>query len=229
MGMVTKKSFPPKQQILFWLARTENLRQKRQSINPKNIADNMNKPTFTFTLFAAALLSTLPVSAQQTRVASTGGNSPHETTSAVIDGNRVTITYGRPYTKAPKTGEVRKIWGGLVPYGKAWRLGADEATLLITQQPISIGDTTIPAGAYTLYMVPDESGTSKLAVSKRIGQWGIPVDEKNDLARVDLKKSALDKSVDQLTISVEKNPAGGGVLKVKWENTQYSVDFAVKK
>jgi hypothetical protein len=189
----------------------------------------MNKPTFILSLLAAALLSTLPVFAQQTRVASTGGTSPHETTSAVIDGNRVTVTYGRPYTKAPKTGEIRKIWGGLVPYGAAWRLGADEATLLITQQSITMGDTTIPAGAYTLYMIPDESGTSKLAVSKRIGQWGVPVDEKNDLARVDLKKSALDKSVDQLTVSVEKNPTGGGVLKLKWENTQYSVDFAVKK
>jgi hypothetical protein len=214
---------------LFWLDRTENLIQKRMFNYPKNIADHMNKPTFTLTLLAAALLSTLPVSAQQTRVASTGGNSPHETTSAVIDGNRVTITYGRPYTKAPKTGEVRKIWGGLVPYGKAWRMGSDEATLLITQQPIGIGETTIPAGAYTLYMVPDESGTSKLTLSKTIGQWGVPVDEKNDLARVDLKKAALEKPVDQFTMSVEKNPAGGGVLKLKWENTQYSVDFAVKK
>ena len=227
--MVTKQSFPPNQQILFWLARTENLSQKRKSNYPINITDNMNKPTFTLSLLAAALLSTVPVFAQPAKVASTGGTSPHETTSAVIDGNRVTITYGRPYTKAPKTGEMRKIWGGLVPYGAAWRLGADEATLLITQQPITIGDTTIPAGAYTLYMIPDESGTSKLAISKRIGQWGVPVDEKNDLARVELKKSPLDKSVDQLTISVEKNPAGGGVLKLKWENTQYSADFAVKK
>ena len=64
---------------------------------------------------------------------------PHETISAVIDGNRVTVTYGRPYTKNPRTGEVRKIWGGLVPYGKPWRMGADEATLLITQQPIVMG------------------------------------------------------------------------------------------
>ena len=87
---------------------------------------------------------------EQKRAASTGGNSPHETTSAVIDNNRVTIIYGRPFTKHPKTGEVRKIWGGLVPYGKAWRMGSDEATTLITQQPIVLGGTEIPAGAYTL-------------------------------------------------------------------------------
>jgi len=189
----------------------------------------MNKPKFALALLTTALLSTLPVFAQQPRAASTGGKSPHETTSAVIDQNRVTITYGRPYTKDPKTGDVRKIWGGLVPYGKPWRMGSDEATLLLSQQPITIGETTIPAGAYTLYMVPDETGASKLAISKTIGQWGVPVDDKNDLARVDLKKEATDKTVDQFTMAVEKNPAGGGLIKLMWENTQYSVAYAVKK
>src|SRR6516162_4322083 len=129
-------------------------------------------------LAAAALAASLLSSYAQSspRAASTGGNSPHETTSAVIDGNRVTITYGRPYTKSPKTGEVRKIWGGLVPYGQPWRMGADEATLLITQKPIELGGKTIPAGAYTLYMVPNESGASQLAISTRLGGWGVPVD-----------------------------------------------------
>ena len=71
-----------------------------------------------------------PLMAQQKRI------SPHETISKVIDGNRVTIVYGRPYTKDPTTGQNRKIWGELVPYGEVWRTGADEATLLITQKPI---------------------------------------------------------------------------------------------
>ena len=100
----------------------------------------MNKLQVSLMALAAMLFS---AAAQPTRVASTGGASPHETTSTVIDGNRVTITYGRPFTKDPKSGEMRKIWGGLVPYGKAWRMGADEATLLITQQPINFGETTI--------------------------------------------------------------------------------------
>ena len=165
----------------------------------------------------------------QPRAASSGGRSPHETTGTVIDQNRVTITYGRPYSKDARSGEVRKIWGGLVPYGRAWRMGSDEATLFITQKPIVIGETTIPAGAYTLYLVPEESGTSKLAFSKTIGQWGIPVDEKNDLARVDVKKDSLEKAVDQFTMAVEKGADGGGVIKMSWENTQYSVAFTVKK
>ena len=183
-----------------------------------------------FIIAAAVLFSVASLPAQQAKkAASTGGNSPHETTSAVIDGCRVTITYGRPFTKDPKTGEPRKIWGGLVPWDKAWRTGSDEATLLVTQKPLVFGDTTIPAGAYTLYTVPSESGTSKLAISKNLGAWGVPVDEKNDLARVDMKKEPLDKPNDQFTMAVAKNPTGGGVIKLMWDNTQFSVPFTVKK
>ena len=61
------------------------------------------------------LLGALPLIAQQKRAASTGGASPHETTSAVVDGNRVTVVYGRPYTKDPKTGE----WTDPVVFDKA--------------------------------------------------------------------------------------------------------------
>jgi hypothetical protein len=174
-------------------------------------------------ILAAIFAGILPLMAQQKRV------SPHETVGAVIEGNRVTVVYGRPYTKDPKTGEPRKIWGGLVPYGKVWRTGADEATLLITQKPIMFGDTTIPAGAYTLYTLPQEDGSAKLIVNKQLGQWGTQYDDKQDLARIDLKKDALEKAADQLVMAVQRNPAGGGILKIMWENTQFSAAFTVQK
>ncbi len=171
----------------------------------------------------AAALAAMPVMAQQNRI------SPHETISSVLgdwsNGNRITIVYGRPYTKDHKTGEMRKIWGGLVAWDKADRLGADEATTLIVQKAVMIGATTVPAGTYTLYSVPSESGPSKLAISTSVGKWGVPVDEAHDLARVELKKEALDKPVDQLTLAIEKDQAGGGVLKIMWESTQFSVSL----
>ncbi|HWA26595.1 MAG TPA: DUF2911 domain-containing protein [Lacunisphaera sp.] len=177
----------------------------------------------------------VPSAPVKARVNSSGGTSPHETTSTIVGvdrrtGNRVTITYGRPYTKDPKTGEMRKIWGGLVKWDKADRLGADEATLLLTQQPIQFGETVIPAGAYTLYIVPSESGTSKLAFSSNLGKWGVPVDESKDVARIDLTKESLESPVDQLTIAVVNNKdTGAGLLKISWENTQFSAPFTVKK
>ena len=160
--------------------------------------------------------------------------SPHETITAEIDGNNLKLVYGRPYSKDPKTNDViRKVWGSLVPWGKVWRTGSDEATLLTTETPIVMGDTTIPAGTYSLFTVPMEEGTSKLIINKRTGQWGIPYNEKNEatneLARVNMKKDKLDKTVDQFTMALEKNPDGGGVIKMMWENTQFSVPFTVKK
>jgi DUF2911 family protein len=183
----------------------------------------MNRPRIAALVIVTILSSVLSAEAQQKRV------SPHDTISTVIDGNRVTLVYGRPYTKDPRSGEMRKIWGGLVPFDKVWRTGSDEATLLITQQPLVIGDTTVPAGAYTLFTLPDENGTSKLIINKQLGQWGLQYDEKQDLARVDMKKDALDQPVDQFTMALEKNPAGGGVIKLSWEKTQFSVPFTVKK
>jgi hypothetical protein len=180
--------------------------------------------TFKSTLIiAATILSAMPTMTLR------AGVSPHETITATIDGNDLKIVYGRPYSKKPGTEVVRKIWGELVPWNKAWRLGADQATLLTTTQPIVMGETTIPAGTYSLYLVPMETGVSKLAISKKIGQWGIPIDETQDLARVDVKKDSMDKDADQFTMAIEKNPSGGGVIKMMWEKTQFSVAFTVKK
>jgi len=167
--------------------------------------------------------ASLAIAADKPRV------SPHETITADIDGATVTIVYGRPYTKDPKSGAPRKIWGELVPFGKVWRTGADEATLLTTTQPLDIGGTSVPAGTYSIFTQPEQGGTAKLIVNKQTGQWGTKYDEKQDLVRIDMKKDAVDKPVDQFTMALEKNPAGGGTLKLTWENTQYSVSLKAKK
>lgn len=190
----------------------------------------MNLIRSTLVTLAVAFAGTASLSAQPAPAQPRPRTSPHDTISARIDGNRITIVYGRPYSKDPKTGQIRQIWGTLVPYGKVWRTGADEATLFLTQQPIELGGTLIPAGAYTLYTLPAADGTARLLVNKQIGQWGAdPYDEKQEFARVELKKDPLGIALDQFTMAIEKNPAGGGVIKLMWENTQFSVLFSVKK
>lgn len=200
----------------------------------------MTKITPTVLLAAAALICAAPSFAQgqaptpppykpqQNRA------SPHETISEVVAGNRatgsrITLTYGRPFSAKGGVGEARKIWGGLVPWDKADRMGADEATLILLQHSIVVGSTTIAPGAYTLYIVPSENGTSKLAFSSALGKWGIPVDETKDVARVDLVKEPLADQLNQLTITIENAAPDGGVLRIKWEKTQFSLPFKVKK
>lgn len=185
---------------------------------------------------AAILLaaSTTIAQPEPQRAASTGGRSPHETTSTIIGerrtGSRVTVTYGRPSIKDPRTGETRQVWGGLVPWETPWRLGADEATTLITEQPLRFGETVIPQGVYTLYLVPSENGVSKLAFSRALGKWGTPVDESNDIVRIDAPKEKIAETVERLTIAIVNDvEAGGGILRISWENTRFSLPFTVVK
>ena len=200
----------------------------------------MRKLTYSllFATLALGVLSPLAAQAPAPKAAakkgaatSTGSWSPHLTTSAKIDDNRVILVYGSPNLKDPKKeGAVRKVWGTLVPYGKIWRLGSDEATLLITQKDIDLGGTAIPAGAYSLYLFPEADGSAKLVVNKSIGQWGVdPYPTATEFARIALKKSDLPETVEQFTMSVKKAAAGGGTLALAWENTEYSVPYAVKK
>jgi len=172
---------------------------------------------------AVGVSAAAPVFAQAPRV------SPPDIAGNVVDGNRVTIYYSRPHTKDPQTGAIRKIWGGLIPYGKIWRVGANEATLLVTQLPIKIGDQTVPAGAHTLFVLPAEDGSAQLIVNNQIGQWGLQYDEKQDLFRTPLTKTELTAPVDQFTMAVTRTQGGGGTIKLMWESTQYSVAFTVVK
>lgn len=217
------------------------LRDFRQVVSAlRNPTDAMmNRPGLALFTLVLSLLVGAQLAGQDSpftppQFNSTGGRSPHETTSTIIgernNGNRVTITYGRPFRRSPANGEIRKIWGALVPWEKPWRLGADEATLLLTQKPLLFGGTEIPAGAHTLYLVPSENGESLLAFSTSLGQWGVPVDTKHDLARVPAARQPLAATVEQLTITVENDQtAGGGVIDISWENTRFSLPFTVKK
>jgi hypothetical protein len=147
--------------------------------------------------------------------------SPHETVKATVGGANISIEYGRPYTRG------RKIMGGLVPYGRVWRTGADAATTLTTSKDLVIGGTTVPAGKITLYTLPAEDQW-KLILNKQTGQWGTEYDQSKDLARVDLSKKALTAPVDQLTIAIEPGSGNAGTLKISWETTELSVPFTVK-
>ena len=196
----------------------------------------MNAVKSALVVFAVMLGNVLPALAQTAPI--TTRISPHEIVSAHIgrrNGPLMIIVYGRPYSKDPHSDKIRKIWGGLVPFGKVWRTGADEATLMIIGQPIVMGDTTIPAGAYTLFTAPLEDGSAKLIINKKIGQWGVPYiearEKDNELARIDLKKDVPPANqVDQFTISIEPDPStGGGILKMVWENTSFAMPFTLAK
>jgi hypothetical protein len=150
-----------------------------------------------------------------------GMQSPRGTADITLKGKKISISYGRPSMHG------RKIMGELVPYGRVWRTGANEATSLSSQADLNIGGTNVPAGDYTLYTLPSEGGW-KLIINKQTGQWGTEYNEGQDLARVDMQKSSLQQPVEQFTISWKKKSDDSADLVLEWETTRLSVPVKVR-
>jgi len=154
--------------------------------------------------------------------------SPPGTASATLDGKSVKIDYSRPKVQDPQTGKKRKMIGEHDPYGTEWRTGANEATTLTTAADLDIGGTTVPAGTYTLYTLP-EPGKWTLIISKKTGQWGIPYPGKeNDFARIPMQSGKNDKFEDQFTISWAVKGNNQANLVLSWEDWKAWVPVKVK-
>lgn len=171
------------------------------------------------TTLAVALAAGIAVSAQKTTEVHPGkGGSPHVRSEWKIDGAIISIEYGRPFLKGRSEAQV-------MPPGKEWRTGADEATTLRTDKELMFGNLTIPAGTYTLYTVPGEKEW-QLIVSKKTGQWGVPYPQGDDLGRVPMSVTKNASPVEQLTISLHDTPKGGE-LRIDWGTTSARVPFMV--
>ncbi len=147
--------------------------------------------------------------------------SPRDSALLTIDGKRISIDYGRPSMRG------RKIMGGVVPFGKVWRTGANAATGFVTTGDLVIEGTRIPKGSYTLYTLPS-AGQWELIINKQTGQWGTIYKKKLDLVRLPLKRRTLRQPVEKFTISLEQKGKKSGTLKLVWERTQLSTDFRIK-
>src|SRR5579871_1151801 len=149
--------------------------------------------------------------------------SPPATASVTFaDGQTVTINYSQPSMRN------RKIFGGLVPYDKVWRTGANAATSLQTDVNLTIGGTAVPAGSYTLYTIPSQNNWT-LIINKQTGQWGTKYEQSQDLARIPMKVTQRPSGLELFTISLDKDGGDSAVLKIEWENTLASVDVKEQK
>lgn len=144
--------------------------------------------------------------------------SPHETTEIVTKSGRIAIEYGRPFKRG------RKIWGELVPWMRWWMPGADEATILRSDHRMVIGDLSVPAGEYTLYMWVDPE-KPKLIVNRQVGQSHHDYDSSQDVGRVDLIRTGLDTVVDQMTFVLEESGQKSGTISLLWDRNMFSVHF----
>lgn len=169
---------------------------------------------------AIVALSTASLTAQKTTNIHPGkGGSPHVRTDWTIDGANISIEYGRPYLKG------RTVGKDVVPHGRIWRAGADEATTLKTDKPLKFGSLSVPAGTYTLFALPGEKEW-QLVISKQTGQWGTEYSEGQDLGRVPMSVGKAKTAAEQVTWSVDDTPTGA-TLRLEWGTTSASTPFTV--
>ena len=180
--------------------------------------------TFAATLGASAQMSGMDMPAKPSAAPAKPMLSPAAMTDVSLDGAKITIHYNSPAMRG------RVIMGGLVPYGKEWRTGANPATSLVTTGNLKIGDLTVPDGSYTLFTLPAAPGTPwLLIVSKKTGEWGIPYPEGNDLGRTPMHGAKLPAPQESMTISFENTKKNSTELHIKWETTDESVKIEAAK
>jgi hypothetical protein len=135
--------------------------------------------------------------------------SPAEQSSAVVNGQKITLDYGAPSIRG------RKILGELIPINRVWRTGDNAATTLHTPIDLKIGDLYVPAGTYTVYSIVTEKGYF-LIVNKQTGQTGAEYDATQDLGRTRLNTNDTDGPIEQLLIDFENTHDKKTELHIKW-------------
>jgi hypothetical protein len=145
-----------------------------------------------------------------------GPLSPPDTVRAKVGDATITIGYHRPSVRG------RTIYGGVVPFGRVWRTGANQATAFTTDRDLMIGETRVPAGAYTVWSLPSETGWH-LILNKQTGQWGTEYHAEQDLAHIPMQVITLPDPVEQFTIEVAED----GTLSLAWADRRATVPVKV--
>lgn len=151
--------------------------------------------------------------------------SPRSNISQIIGLVSVNLDYSRPSKKG------REIFGGLVPYNKIWRTGANNPTTISFSDYVKINNQLISAGEYHLYSVPTES-TLDLVIYEKTDAWGsLPTFDKSKVvARVSSDFIDLPNTVETFTISFENISNNGSTLNIMWDNKLaiYNIDALTK-
>jgi len=146
--------------------------------------------------------------------------SQKSTLTQTIGLTDVTIIYSRPGVKG------RKIFGGLVPYGKTWRTGANEATIITFSDDVSINGKPLPKGSYSFHTIPGESEWT-LIFNKTADQWGsFSYDEKQDAMRLNVKPRTAAAKREWMTFEIPELSTDSATVILGWDNVE--VPFTIE-
>jgi hypothetical protein len=119
----------------------------------------------------------------------------------------------------------RKIWGGLVPYDKVWRTGANASTKLTASRDFTFGDTAVPKGTYSVFTLPGPSSWTVILNKKADASAG-EYDQKEDAARVTVTPATSDAR-ERMTFLFSDTTDNATRLDLEWERLRVSVPIKV--
>jgi hypothetical protein len=150
--------------------------------------------------------------------------TPQPSTTQTVKQNfglsSIELSYSRPNLKG------RKAIGDLVPFGKVWRTGANNATVLTFGDDVTIGGTKIPAGKYGLLTIPDKDNWT-LIITKQLDVTSpAAYKEESDVVRVNAKPMAMSNKMETFTIDFANVKSNTCELHLMWENTAVALPIS---
>lgn len=170
--------------------------------------------TKTLIALAAIAFSAFTADAQQLKVPAP---SPLQTLDQAFALSNIKIEYSRPSMKG------RTVYGDLVPFGKIWRTGANQATKITFGEDVKVEGQALAAGTYALYSVPNKDSW-EIMFYKDLTLGGNVADYKqeNEALRIKLKPAALAQNVETFTIGVGDITSSSANVQMDWEKTRIS-------
>jgi hypothetical protein len=178
---------------------------------------SMKNPMLAAALGASLLAGASPLAAEF-RPPSISQNG---TVSQRVGVTEFTVSYSRPNVKG------RQIWGGLVPYDKPWRTGANRATTFTTTDDVEVEGKRLPAGTYSIVTIPGKESWT-VAFNHDLDLWfRNQYDEKKDALRVTVKPVALEIHVETFTINFRDVTPDTASLTFLWDKLRVPVTLKV--
>jgi hypothetical protein len=153
--------------------------------------------------------------------------SPKDTVEFKLNDLELEVFYNRPSKKG------REVFGGLVPFNKVWRTGANEATTFNTNKDLIILGVFLPKGNYTLWTVPKDN-VWNVMFNKKQYDWGVDAqmkpswDPNYDILEIEVPVEKLNTVVEQFTIAFD-NSTDDLKLTMAWDNTKIAVPLNIFK
>jgi hypothetical protein len=161
-------------------------------------------------ILIAALALAVPAWSQGIK---TPAPSPHQIITQDFGLSQLTIDYSRPSVKG------RTIFGGLVPFDKVWRTGANAVTTLAFGDDVQLDGHEVKAGKYALYTIPSQGGDWTIILNRDVKNWGTQYSEKDDVLRFKVSGVQLPFQIETLTINVDAIRDTSAILYLAWDHT----------